>query len=143
MGWAVQSVSVHGPEARAELLVYYTEIVCRYHDRPATDEEVASTMADDSGGDLTAPAGRFPFARHGQQADSCAGSRLKAPEVAELTRVFVRPTHRGTGGGAALVAAVERAARTRRHGGPAGHAEGPVRSQGAVRAARLPRDPRV
>ncbi|WP_305070623.1 GNAT family N-acetyltransferase [Micromonospora tarensis] len=40
----------------------------------------------------------------------CAGLRWR-PDFAELTRVFVRPAHRGVGGGAALLAAVEQAAR--------------------------------
>lgn len=109
--WTVEAVAVHRPEARAELLAYYTELVGRYHGRPATDEEVASTMAEDPGEDLTAPTGRFLLAYYAQQAAGCAGVRLMAPEVAELTRVFVRPAHRGTGGGAVLLAAVDQAAR--------------------------------
>ena len=49
MEWTVEPVSVHGPEARSELLAYYGEIVGSYHGRPATDAEVASTMADAEG----------------------------------------------------------------------------------------------
>ena len=110
--WNVESASVRGPEASAELLAYYTEIVGRYHGRPARDEEVESAMADDPGDDLTDPTGCFLLASHHEQPAGCAGLRLMAPEVVELTRVFVRPERRGTGGGAALLAAAERAARS-------------------------------
>lgn len=109
--WTVEPVSVNRPEARAELLAYYTEIVGRYHGRPATDDEVASTMAEDPGEGLAAPTGRFLLAHYAQRPAGCAGLRLMEPEVAELTRVFVRPAHRGTGGGAALLEAVDQAAR--------------------------------
>ena len=41
----------------------------------------------------------------------CAGLRLIGPGIAELTRMFVHPRARRTGGGHALLAAAEDAAR--------------------------------
>ncbi|EWM09768.1 transcriptional regulator PadR [Kutzneria sp. 744] len=40
----------------------------------------------------------------------CGGFRVLSPGVAELTRVFLRPTLRGRGGALALLTALERAA---------------------------------
>jgi GNAT superfamily N-acetyltransferase len=54
--------------------------------------------------------------RHGEPgahavAMACGGLRMLDAERAELTRVYVRPAARGTGGGAAVVSALEAAAR--------------------------------
>ncbi|UFU13575.1 GNAT family N-acetyltransferase [Curtobacterium sp. C1] len=49
-------------------------------------------------------------ASDGGQAVGCAGARFLG-NVAELTKVFVSPTRRGTGLGAALLRAVEAACR--------------------------------
>ncbi|WFE40356.1 GNAT family N-acetyltransferase [Micromonospora sp. WMMD998] len=49
---------------------------------------------------------RDRLARHDDRLAGCAGLRWR-PGWAELTRLYVRPAHRGAGGGAALLAAVE------------------------------------
>ncbi|SCL72779.1 Acetyltransferase (GNAT) family protein [Micromonospora citrea] len=108
--WAVLPTHPDHPDAVALIEAYYEELVARYHDRPARPGEVVAAMADEPSGDLTAPTGFFVVARrHGRPA-ACAGLRFR-PDWAELTRVYVAPAHRGHGGGAALLAAVEERAR--------------------------------
>ena len=89
---------------------YMTEMVVRYHRRPALPGEVDAALAEMPSDDLTAPSGLLLLAHHGDDLAGCAGLRWQ-PGWAELTRVFIRPEHRGAGGGAALLAAVEEQAR--------------------------------
>ncbi|MBB1243100.1 GNAT family N-acetyltransferase [Streptomyces durbertensis] len=107
MEWIIRPEPVGSPEARAALLAYYTDIVGRYHGRPARQDEVAAAMADEPSDDLAPPGGVFLLGRRGGEVAGCAGVRFAGPETAELTRVHVRPPWRGTGGGSALVAAAE------------------------------------
>lgn len=111
MDWNVTPEPVDGPVAERLLRAYYTEIVGRYHGRKADPGEITAAMADEPSGDLTPPDGVFLVGRRAGTPAGCAGVRLLEPEVAELARLFVRPEDRGAGGGAALLAAVERAAR--------------------------------
>jgi GNAT superfamily N-acetyltransferase len=53
----------------------------------------------------------FLLGRYGDVPAACAGLRVLDPRTVELTRVFVRPALRGTGGGSRLLAAVDEAAR--------------------------------
>ncbi|WP_340558080.1 GNAT family N-acetyltransferase [Streptomyces sp. GSL17-111] len=109
--WTVAPAPVDGAEARAALLAYYTDIVGRYHGRPATAEEIRTAMAEEPSDGLAPPHGRFLLGRYAGDVVGCAGVRLLEPGTGELTRVFVRPERRGTGGGALLLAAAEEAAR--------------------------------
>ncbi|MBQ0906127.1 GNAT family N-acetyltransferase [Micromonospora sp. U21] len=88
-----------------------TEMVVRYHRRPALPGEVDEALAELPSDDLTDPTGLLLLAHRGGDLAGCAGLRWQ-PDWAELTRVFIRPAHRGTGGGAVLLAAVEQQART-------------------------------
>ncbi|MBB1252823.1 GNAT family N-acetyltransferase [Streptomyces alkaliterrae] len=110
MEWIIEAAPVGSAEARAALLAYYTDIVGRYHGRPARRDEVAAAMAAEPSDDLVPPGGVFLLGRRGGEVGGCAGVRLVEPETAELTRVHVRSPWRGTGGGSALVAAAEAAA---------------------------------
>lgn len=89
---------------------FMTEMVVRYHCRPALRGEVDAALAEMSSDDLTEPTGLLVIAHHGPDLAGCAGLRWQ-PGWAEMTRVYVRPEHRGVGGGAAMLAALEQRAR--------------------------------
>ncbi|MEU4641761.1 GNAT family N-acetyltransferase [Micromonospora sp. NPDC023814] len=108
--WTVAPTRPDHPEAAVLLEAYYEEMVRRYHGRPVRPGEVAAAMADDPSHDLTAPTGFLLVAHRDGRPAACAGLRFR-PDWAELTRVYVRPAHRGRGGGALLLAAVEERAR--------------------------------
>ncbi|MEU0549720.1 GNAT family N-acetyltransferase [Micromonospora sp. NPDC005979] len=104
--WVTEAVRPDHPDATLLLSEYMTEMVVRYYRRPARPGEVEAALAEMPSDDLTYPGGLLLLAHHGPDLAGCAGLRWQA-EFAELTRVFVRPAHRGIGGGAALLAAVE------------------------------------
>ncbi|MGK5740612.1 GNAT family N-acetyltransferase [Micromonospora sp. URMC 103] len=108
--WAVRPTHPDQPEAATLLREYFTEMVVRYHGRPAVPGEVEAAMIESPSGDLVAPTGVLLLARHEGRLAGCAGLRFQ-PGWAELTRVYVRAERRGRGGGAALLAAVEAYAR--------------------------------
>ncbi|MGS2615779.1 GNAT family N-acetyltransferase [Micromonospora sp. LZ34] len=110
VGWTTGPARPDQPDAAALLEEYFEEMVRRYHRRPARPGEVAAAMADSPSHDLAPPTGIFLIATYRGRPAGCAGLRLR-PDWAELTRVYVRPGHRGRGGGAALLAAVEQRAR--------------------------------
>ncbi|MFE4360295.1 MULTISPECIES: GNAT family N-acetyltransferase [Streptomycetaceae] len=114
--WTVTTADVTAPEALDLLREYYYDVANRYYrlhfDREGTPEELESGLADSPSDDLAAPDGLFLIGRHDGAAHSCAGLRRLDAATVELTRVFVRPGLRGTGGGAVLLAAVDRAARS-------------------------------
>ncbi|GAB3935269.1 GNAT family N-acetyltransferase [Micromonospora vulcania] len=109
--WVTTTVHPDQPDAVLLLREYITEMVVRYYRRPALPGEVDEALAESPSDDLTSPTGLLLLAHHGDDLAGCAGLRWR-PGWAELTRVFIRPAHRGAGGGAALLAAVERQART-------------------------------
>ncbi|MEV4122784.1 GNAT family N-acetyltransferase [Micromonospora sp. NPDC049645] len=108
--WTTSVVRPVQPDAALLLREYMTEMVVRYHRRPALPGEVDAALAEMPSDDLAEPDGLLLLAHHGADLAGCAGLRWR-PGWAELTRVFVRPEHRGAGGGAALLAAVEERAR--------------------------------
>ncbi len=111
VNWTVAVVSVDGYDARTLLRDYFDELVARYHDRPATREEVSAAMADDPSDVLRHPTGRFLLARAGGRAAGCCALKMMEPGAAEVVRMYVRPRDRGRGGGAELLAAAEAHAR--------------------------------
>jgi GNAT superfamily N-acetyltransferase len=104
--WTVQPEPVDSPTAVAVIRTYLADIIGRYYGRPATPAEVDQAIADDPTDDLA----RFFVGRHDGEVRGCVGFRLVDRETAEMKRMFVDPAARGTGGGAALLAAVEGAA---------------------------------
>ncbi|RLK25582.1 acetyltransferase (GNAT) family protein [Micromonospora sp. M71_S20] len=108
--WTTAPTHPDRPEATALLEEYFEEMVRRYHGRPVRPGEVAAAMADDPSDDLAAPTGILLVAHLDGRPAGCAGLRYR-PGWAELTRVYVRPAHRGHGGGAVLLAAVAERAR--------------------------------
>ncbi|WP_433320246.1 GNAT family N-acetyltransferase [Micromonospora sp. CA-269861] len=108
--WTTSTSRPDQPDAVLLLREYMTEMVVRYHRRPDLPGEVDAALAELPSDDLTAPSGLLLLAHHGDDLAGCAGLRWQ-PGWAELTRVFVRPEHRGAGGGAALLSVVEERAR--------------------------------
>jgi GNAT superfamily N-acetyltransferase len=109
--WTITEVPVEHPDAVAVMREYMDEVASRYYGRPVTEAELTRYVAEEPGTDLVAPTGAFLVGRRDGVVAGCAGTRVVAPGVTELTKVFVKPAHRGTGGGPALVAAAEDAAR--------------------------------
>ncbi|WP_233583720.1 GNAT family N-acetyltransferase [Micromonospora sp. CV4] len=108
--WVTTAVHPDQPDAALLLREYMTEMVVRYHRRPARPGEVDAALAEMPSDDLAHPTGVLLLAHHGADLAGCAGLRWW-PDWAEMTRVFIRPAHRGAGGGAALLAALEQRAR--------------------------------
>ncbi|GHH84427.1 N-acetyltransferase [Streptomyces sulfonofaciens] len=105
-----------GAEAAAALWrAYYTEVSDRWYllheGRGTPREELAREIAANDGDGLLPPTGLLLVARYGGAPAGTAGVRLLDAATAELKRVFVRKELRGRGGGAALLAAAEEAAR--------------------------------
>lgn len=108
--WTTSVSRPDQPDAVLLLREYMTEMVVRYHRRPAVPSEIDKALAEMPSDDLTQPSGLLLLAHHDAEPAGCAGLRWHSG-WAELTRVFVRPAHRGAGGGAALLTAVEQHAR--------------------------------
>ncbi|QNE77682.1 GNAT family N-acetyltransferase [Streptomyces finlayi] len=113
MTWTVAPEHFGSPDAVQLRWDYYDEVAGRYWGRPATDQEIEEALTDDGAERLAPPTGEFVVGRFGGKPASCAGLLLNdtEPHIAELTRVFVRPGFRSTGGGGLLLAAIESAAR--------------------------------
>ncbi|MEV5754127.1 GNAT family N-acetyltransferase [Actinoallomurus sp. NPDC052308] len=101
--WAIGPEPV---ETAGLLRTYFTDVASRYYGRPATEAEVDAAMAEDPSDDLAC----FLVGRYAGVPAGCVGLRLISPGVAELTRLYVIPAARRTGGGRALLAAAEEAA---------------------------------
>ncbi|MEV8564454.1 GNAT family N-acetyltransferase [Streptomyces sp. NPDC051322] len=111
MNWIVSPESFDTADACALRRAYYDEVASRYWRRPATEQEIDEGLAGDGVEQLVPPTGEFLVGRHGGKAACCGGVLLRDAETAELTRIFVRPAQRGTGGGAVLLRTLEEAAR--------------------------------
>ncbi|MGV9766686.1 GNAT family N-acetyltransferase [Micromonospora tulbaghiae] len=105
-GWSTHLASPDGPDATLLLREYMAEMVRRWYGRPERPGEVDAALAEHPSDDLAPPSGLLVLARRDGRLAGCAGLRWQ-PGWAELTRVYVRPEHRGAGGGAALIAAIE------------------------------------
>ncbi|MEV2247051.1 GNAT family N-acetyltransferase [Streptomyces sp. NPDC049970] len=111
MTWTVTPEHFATPDALLLRRDYYDEVASRYWKRPATGAEIDEGLTNDGVGLLTPPTGEFLVGRYDGKPASCAGLLLIDAETAELTRVYVRPGFRSTGGGALLLAGIESAAR--------------------------------
>lgn len=111
MTWTVTPERFDSPDAALLRRDYYDEVAGRYWGRPATAEEIDEGLTDDGAELLVPPTGAFVVGRFGGGAAACAGLILTEAGIAELTRVYVRPEARGTGGGGLLLASVESLAR--------------------------------
>jgi GNAT superfamily N-acetyltransferase len=101
--WSVAPTLVGSADAADLLRDYYIDVSDRYFqhhfDRPSTDTEIEQGLADFPNDDLAPPTGVFLLARYGDDPAGCAGLRVLGSRTVELTRMFVRPAFRGTGGG--------------------------------------------
>ncbi|MFE6778914.1 GNAT family N-acetyltransferase [Streptomyces sp. NPDC057702] len=113
--WEVTARAVHAADSATLLRAYFTEVSDRYYllheGRPSTAEEIESGLLEHHSDDLVPPHAVFLVGRYGGEPAGCAGVRLYDADTAELKRLYVRPAERGTGGGAALLAAAHTAAR--------------------------------
>ncbi|MEU5116289.1 GNAT family N-acetyltransferase [Streptomyces longwoodensis] len=115
MTWTIAPEPYDSAVAAGLWRAYYTEVSDRWyllHEGRRTDpDELEREVAAHTGAELAPPSGRLLVGRYGGTPAGSAGVRLLDAATAELTRVFVLPGARGTGGAALLVAAAERAAR--------------------------------
>jgi GNAT superfamily N-acetyltransferase len=113
--WSVEPASVNSTEALALLREYFTQVSDSWFQlhrgRPVTPEEIEIGLADYPSTHLAPPTGLFLIGRYDGAVAGCIGLRIQDAATVELSRVYVRPAYRGTGGGSALLAAVEDAAR--------------------------------
>ncbi|MFE2286118.1 GNAT family N-acetyltransferase [Streptomyces sp. NPDC059443] len=109
--WRVVAEAFTTPDATALRRAYYAEVAGRYWERDVTEAEIDQGLLDFPDDELRAPTGRFVVGRLDGRPLACGGIRLLDPATAELTRVYVDPRARGTGGGAALLRALEEAGR--------------------------------
>ncbi|WP_332845829.1 GNAT family N-acetyltransferase [Amycolatopsis mongoliensis] len=112
MNWKITQIDVAHPDAVAIMREYMDEVASRYYGRPITEAELTRYVAEEPGADLVPPTGAFLVGYRDDDVAGCAGTRVVTPGVTELTKVFVKPAHRGSGLAPRLVAAAEDAART-------------------------------
>lgn len=105
--WTLAAEPFDSPVALGLRRAYYADVAGRYWKRTATSEEVDAGLSGDGAELLTASTGHFIVGRYAGVAAACGGFILLDEEQAELTRVYVRPDLRGTGGGRLLLAALE------------------------------------
>ena len=111
-GPRIRAVDPASPLAVAIVRAYLTDVASRWYGRPATTDEVDRALVEEPATDLCGDSGVLLVAVDGDRVVGCAGARFLG-DVAELTKVFTLPGHRGRGTGRALVAAVEQACRDR------------------------------
>lgn len=115
--WTVAPASVSSTEAAALLREYYIDVSDRYYQlhfgRRSTAAEIERGLASSPSDDLRPPTGVFLLGRYGTDPAGCCGLRQLDSRTVELTRMFVRPAVRATGGGARLLGAAEEAGRAR------------------------------
>ncbi|WP_037314634.1 GNAT family N-acetyltransferase [Amycolatopsis orientalis] len=111
MTWSFEVTPVDHPDAAQLLREYLDEIASRYYGRQVPEDELDTLLEEHHSRDLVPPTGAFLLAYRDGMLAGCAGVRGATPEIAELTRVFLRKPERGRGGAALLVAAAEDVAR--------------------------------
>ncbi len=111
-GPRIRAVDPASPLAVAIVRTYLEDVASRWYGRPATVDEVDRALVEEPAADLHGDSGVLLVAVDDDRAVGCAGARFLG-DVAELTKVFTLPGHRGHGTGRALVAAVERVCRDR------------------------------
>ncbi|MFI1949369.1 GNAT family N-acetyltransferase [Streptomyces virginiae] len=111
LSWTVTPEPFATRDATALRRAYYAELAGRYWKRQVTETEIDQGLLDFPDDGLVPPTGQFVVGRLDGEPLACGGIRLLDPLTAELTRVYVDRRARGTGGGAALLQALEAEAR--------------------------------
>ncbi|MFF5972310.1 GNAT family N-acetyltransferase [Streptomyces sp. NPDC012769] len=111
MTWIFSPERVDTPDATALRRDYFGDVAGRYYGRVLTEDEYDEEMIDEGLDQLAPPTGAFLVGRHEGKPAACGGVVLLDAERAELTRVFIRPAFRGTGGAGLLLSGLEDAAR--------------------------------
>ncbi|MEN8655158.1 GNAT family N-acetyltransferase [Streptomyces sp. 21So2-11] len=111
MNWTVTPERFDTAEATALRRDYYGEVAGRYWERASTTQEIDDGLTNDGVELLAPPTGQFLVGRADRVAAGCTGVRVVGADTAELTRVYVRPAFRGSGGAGLLMDAAEAAAR--------------------------------
>ncbi|GAA1969977.1 GNAT family N-acetyltransferase [Kitasatospora viridis] len=102
--WTFEPTPVDHPDAVAVLRDYLIEMIERYHGRPTTAAEVDEVVAAEPAAGLA----EFLLARDPAGVVlGCIGLRRLDQSTGEVTKVFLYPAARGSGGGTRLLAAVE------------------------------------
>ncbi len=101
--WTVHREPADSPDATALLRDFFAELTVRYFHRPTTEDEIDDTLTEYP---TTGLAAFFVLRRDGEPA-GCLGLH----PTGELTRVFVAPRFRRSGGARALLASAETYAR--------------------------------
>ncbi|WP_432065316.1 GNAT family N-acetyltransferase [Streptomyces sp. C10-9-1] len=109
--WSFAAEPFDSPESLELRRDYYADVAGSYWGRPATRAEVDEGLAGDGAELLTPPTGLFVLGRRGGSPAACGGVLMLEDGRAELTRVFVRPGHRGRAGAGLLLERLEREAR--------------------------------
>ncbi|MDM7893049.1 GNAT family N-acetyltransferase [Curtobacterium caseinilyticum] len=91
---------------------YMADVAGRWYQRPVTDDELSQALQDEPYGDLQGATGVLLVAVESERPVGCAGVRFLG-SVAELTKVFTVPSHRGRGLGSQLLRAAEQVCRQR------------------------------
>lgn len=112
--WTVSPEPFDSTTAAALWRAYYTEVSDRWFERtagqPTPPADLERGVAAETGAGLAPPTGLLLVGRYGDVAGGSAGLRFLGDGRAELKRVYVASGLRGTGGGTALMTAVEKAA---------------------------------
>jgi GNAT superfamily N-acetyltransferase len=111
----VRSIETISPDATTAARIvrdYLADVASRWYGRPVTDDEVDQALLDEPFDDLQGDTGALFVAFEDGHPVGCAGVRFLG-DVAEVTKVFTSPLHRGRGVGSELLRAVERSCRAR------------------------------
>ncbi|GAA1523651.1 GNAT superfamily N-acetyltransferase [Microbacterium ginsengiterrae] len=100
------------PHATEIVRSYMTEVASRYYGRPASADEIDQALAEEPYDDLHGTSGLLLVVVDDDRPVACAGARMLG-DIAELTKVFTLPSHRGRGLSRALLEQVEVACRER------------------------------
>jgi GNAT superfamily N-acetyltransferase len=104
--WTVREEPPDSPEAAALLREYFAELTVRFFHRATNEEEIDETVAEYPSTGLAA----FLVLRSGDEPAGCLGLH----PTGEITRMYVTPRLRRSGGASALLASAEAHARARR-----------------------------
>ncbi|MGP3973299.1 GNAT family N-acetyltransferase [Streptomyces sp. 8N114] len=112
MTWTIKPEPVTAPDSVATIRAYLDEIVGRYYERPATEQEIDAALVAEPDDELVPPKGAFLLAR--TRADGavagCTAVLMVAETTAEIRRVWVAPHARNGGLGGLLIRTAECAA---------------------------------